>query len=259
MNIRQQLIPKNPFTRPGILLKKVTAVTVHYTGDPGATAQNIRDYFAGTCISQKRYASCHYAVGLSGEIIRLIPETEISYCTSQANSYSISIETCHPDATGKFTPASEQALIELAATLCGKYGLTPSADVLRHYDVTGKICPLYYVAHPGLWAPFRQAVADCMAGKAYTLPSYGTAIGTWEAKSDTTGRFAVKSGHTYQFRITAPSEPVFVNGSPSFRLVSRSRSGSDYFFKFLAAGKQGDSCGFYLNGRIMPIAIATIQ
>lgn len=260
MNLRQQLIPKNQFTRPGIQLRKITAVAVHYTGDPGATAQNIRDYFGGTCIQQKRYASCHYAVGLNGEIIRLIPESEISYCTNQANSYSISIEVCHPDATGKFTPAAEQALIELAASLCRKYGLNPlSGGLIRHYDVTGKRCPLYYVARPALWTQLRQSVAACMAGKAYTLPSYGTAVGSFAVKSDTTGRFYVKSGRIYQFRITAPTAPVFENGSPSFQLVSRARSGSDYFFKFKAVGKPGDSCGFYLDSRKTPIAVATIQ
>jgi N-acetylmuramoyl-L-alanine amidase len=233
---------------------------VHYAGDPGATAQNIHDYFDGTCITAKRYASCHYAVGLAGEIVQLIPESEISYCTNQANSYSISIETCHPDATGKFTDASEQALIELVAAICKKYGLNPAASgVIRHYDVTDKQCPLYYVTHPGAWPVFKEAVADCIAGRAYTLPSSGKNIGIFPVKSDTTGNFTVLAGHTYQFKITAPAKPALVNGSSPFKLISQSQSGDDYFFKFQAIGKPGDGCGFYLEGAKSPVAVATIK
>ena len=260
MTISEQLIPKNQYTRPGIRLKKVTALAIHYAGDPGATAKNIRDYFGGPCIAAMRYASCHFAVGLAGEIIRLIPEDELSYCTNQANTYTLSIETCHPDSSGKFTAAGEHSLIELAASLCKKYSLNPlSGGLIRHYDVTGKQCPLYYVKHPGLWTQFRQAVADCMAGRPYTLPSYGTVVGTFPAKSDTTGRFYVQDGHTYQFKITAAGKPAFGAGSSSFRLVSQSQSGNDYFFKFQAVGRPGDGCGFYLNGGKTPIAIATIK
>lgn len=32
------------------------------------------------------------------------------------------------------------------------------ADVIRHYDVTGKVCPKYYVDHPEAWEDFRSAL-----------------------------------------------------------------------------------------------------
>ena len=35
-------------------------------------------------------------------------------------------------------------------------------DVIRHYDVTEKLCPLYYVEHPEAWDAFRTDVADAM-------------------------------------------------------------------------------------------------
>ena len=35
-------------------------------------------------------------------------------------------------------------------------------DVIRHYDVTEKRCPLYYVEHPEAWDAFRTDVADAM-------------------------------------------------------------------------------------------------
>ena len=30
--------------------------------------------------------------------------------------------------------------------------------MIRHYDVTGKICPKYYVDHPDKWEEFLQDV-----------------------------------------------------------------------------------------------------
>ena len=91
-------------------------------------------------------------MGLQGEVIQCIPLDEISYCTNQANSYSISIECCHPDSTGKFTEATEQSLAELCAYLLEKFGLGVE-DIIRHYDVTGKQCPLY-------WSPTKYQSAE---------------------------------------------------------------------------------------------------
>ena len=41
--------------------------------------------------------------------------------------------------------------------LCEEFDLAP-ADVIRHYDVTGKICPKYYVDHPEAWEDFHSAL-----------------------------------------------------------------------------------------------------
>ena len=48
------------------------------------------------------------------------------------------------------------ALIQLVDWLCQTYGLNPKTDVIRHYDVTGKECPKYYVDHPDAWEQFIQ-------------------------------------------------------------------------------------------------------
>ncbi|MGN1107083.1 MAG: N-acetylmuramoyl-L-alanine amidase, partial [Huintestinicola sp.] len=100
-------------------------------------------------------------------IIQCIPTDEWSYCTNQANGYSISIECCHPDSTGKFTEATESSLIELCAYLCRKFGLT-SDDIIRHYDVTGKHCPLWYVSHPEDFKAFKERVRTALSGTSDT-------------------------------------------------------------------------------------------
>ena len=97
MKITDAYLPINKHSRPGSKIKP-TKIAVHYVGNAGSSAKGNRNYFA----SGKVYASSHYIIGLEGEILRLIPEDEISYCTNQANSYTISIECCHPDNTGKF-------------------------------------------------------------------------------------------------------------------------------------------------------------
>lgn len=146
MKITDALLTPNKFSRPQIPLKNVKKVVLHYVGNPNSTAMANRNYFE----NQKnggRYVSSHYIVGLGGEILRCVPENEVAYCSNRANTYSISIECCHPDASGKFTAETENSAAELCAYLLKKYGLTVD-DLIRHYDVTGKQCPLY-------WAPTK--------------------------------------------------------------------------------------------------------
>ena len=155
MKITEMFLTPNKYSRPQIKLERVTKIAVHYVGNPNTSAAANRSYFENQKNGGK-YVSSHFIVGLDGEIIQCIPLDEWSYCTNQANGYSISIECCHPDSSGKFTDATEKALAELCAYLCKKFGLDPMNDIIRHYDVTGRQCPLY-------WSPTKyvsKAVAD---------------------------------------------------------------------------------------------------
>lgn len=126
--------------RPYEKRKKTTAIAVHYIGNAGTSAEANRNYFQ----NNNDDVSANYIIGLNGEIICCIPPDEVAWCTCQANSYSVSIENCHPDSTGKFNSKTYQSLVELCAYLCRKYGLDES-DLIRHYDVTGKVCPKGFV------------------------------------------------------------------------------------------------------------------
>ncbi|MDE6710129.1 MAG: amidase [Oscillospiraceae bacterium] len=156
MKIEQKLLTPNKYSRPQIALKNVTKIAVHYVGNPNTSAMANRNYFENQKTAG-RYVSSHFIVGLQGEIIQCIPLNEISYCTNQANSYSVSIECCHPDSTGKFTEKTEQSLAELCAYLIEKFGLGVD-DIIRHYDVTGKQCPLY-------WSPTKYQSAEAANGR----------------------------------------------------------------------------------------------
>ena len=140
-------------------LEKVNGIVVHYTANPGTTAQQNRDYFEGLAQSGETHASSHFVIGISGEIIQCIPCNEIAYASNDRNSDTVSIECCIPDDTGKFTDATYGSLVHLVTWLMGRYDLTTD-DVIRHYDVTGKACPKYYVENEAAWEQFKSDLVD---------------------------------------------------------------------------------------------------
>jgi N-acetylmuramoyl-L-alanine amidase CwlA len=79
---------------------------------------------------------------------------------ASTNNYKfLGIECCHPDASGKFSDKTRSALVELVATLCNKYGFAVQKDVYRHYDVSGKSCPLWYVNNPAEWDKLKNDIS----------------------------------------------------------------------------------------------------
>lgn len=156
-----QLLDVNAYSRPGIRTEQITGIVIHYTANPGSTAQENRDYFNGLQYSHETEASSNFVIGLDGEIIQCVPTWEVAYASNERNIDTVSIECCHPDESGAFTDATYRSLVRLTAWLCEKFGLTQD-DVIRHYDVTGKICPKYFVEHEDAWAEFRENVGRAM-------------------------------------------------------------------------------------------------
>ncbi len=157
-NITKDYLTINEYSRPGTELKEVNAIVVHYVGNPGTTAAQNRSYFENLKDTHITSASSHYIIGLDGEIIQCVPLDEISYASNERNKDTIAIECCHPDETGQFTTATYKSLVKLTASLCKTYGLQPETEVIRHYDITGKCCPLYYVEHEDEWYGFKLDV-----------------------------------------------------------------------------------------------------
>ena len=161
--VEKDYLTVNPYSRPGEPLEKINGVVIHYVGNPGTTAHANRNYFQSLSSGREdTYASSHFIVGLEGEVIQCVPLTEIAYASNTRNGDTVSIEVCHPDETGEFSPVTYDRTVELTAWLCREFRLDPSQDVIRHYDVTGKECPRYYVEHPEAWDDFRADVASEM-------------------------------------------------------------------------------------------------
>lgn len=150
-----QLIGKDGAARSGNRLACVRDVVIHYVGNPGTTAQQNRDYFDSPASS----VSSHFVIGLDGEVIQCLPLDEQSSASNWRNHDTISIEVCHPDDSGAFTEASYESLVKLTVWLCDQFGLREE-NLLRHYDVTQKNCPLYYVTHEDAWEQFKLDVSS---------------------------------------------------------------------------------------------------
>lgn len=86
-----------------------------------------------------------------------MPTWEVAYASNSRNYDTVSIECCHPDETGEFTAETYRSVVQLTAWLCEKFGLD-SEDVIRHYDITGKDCPRYFVEHEDAWEIFKENV-----------------------------------------------------------------------------------------------------
>ncbi len=148
-----QFIDIGQTARTGVKLETVRDIVIHYVGNPDTSAQQNRDYF-NTPGSE---VDSHFIIGLEGEVIQCLPLNEKSAASNWRNKDTISIEVCHPDKTGEFTEATYQALIKLISFLCDTCKLSEK-HIIRHYDITGKECPIYYVQHEGKWMQLKTDV-----------------------------------------------------------------------------------------------------
>ena len=167
-DIDVELLTVNPYSRPGTETKKITGVVVHYTANPGATAMDNRNYFENLKDSHETKVSSNFVVGLEGEIVQCVPTWEEAYASNSRNIDTVSIECCHPDESGKFNDKTYQSMVELSAWLCLKFDLDEN-DVIRHYDVTGKDCPKYFVENEKAWERFRKDVGKQLEILIYKL------------------------------------------------------------------------------------------
>lgn len=153
MRIYKKLLKLNPYNvTQGIFTPK--RIVIHYTGDVNATADALSKFNDNTAKGYfKDYknqinTSEHFIVGFDGKIImkvdpsnnKIIPH----HVGSVYNPTSIGIEVCYNKESGEFTEAAINALSELVPYLMKKYNIDYK-NVVRHYDLTRKLCPYYYV------------------------------------------------------------------------------------------------------------------
>ena len=160
--IIEDYLEPNKYSRSQKVLKKVKGIVVHFVDNPGSTAKENRNYFNNLGKTHVRKASSHFIIGLEGEIIQCIPLGEVAYASKTRNKDTISIECCHEDSGGKFNKKTARSLVRLADWLCRTYNITEE-QVIRHYDVTGKMCPRYYVEHPKAWKKLKKRIRKKIA------------------------------------------------------------------------------------------------
>ncbi len=160
-DIDVELLTVNPYSRPGTETSKIKGIVVHYTANPGATAIANRNYFEGLKDSHLTKTSSNFIIGLEGEIVQCVPTWEVAYASNDRNIDTVSIECCHPDESGEFLEDTYQSMVQLCAWLCLKFDLSEK-DIIRHYDVTGKNCPKYFVEDEKAWENFQKDVKKAL-------------------------------------------------------------------------------------------------
>lgn len=161
----------NKYGRPGTKRRRTTKIAWHFTGQHDVSAKNTVSYFSNVVANGYRvngryiYASSHLVVGLEGEIYHIIPFNEIAYTTNSANAYSVGVECATTGSDDHYTDKEYVSMIKTGAWLAKLYGLDPRKDFIRHYDVTGKICPRYFVNHKSQWEQFKLDCYNYMIGK----------------------------------------------------------------------------------------------
>lgn len=150
-----RLIDVDGTSRRGEELEDVQDIVIHYVGNPGTTAEQNRCYYC----NPESSVSSHFLIGLDGEILQCLPLYEKSSATNWRNADTISIEVCHPDESGAFNSATYASLVRLTAWLLAACDLDQD-HIIRHYDVTGKECPKYFVVNEQAWEQFKSDAAE---------------------------------------------------------------------------------------------------
>lgn len=145
--------------------QSVEYIVVHYTANNGDTAQGNGNYFA----QANRNASAHYFVDENTIVQSVLDNDTAWHCGAKSyrhekcrNDNSIGVEMCsEKDSNGQYyiNEQTQNTAIVLVKTLMEKYNI-PLENVLRHYDVTGKMCPEPFVRNQVQWLDFKQKLTE---------------------------------------------------------------------------------------------------
>ena len=146
--------------------RSIQYIVIHYVGATGGSEANAK-YFGSKNVG----ASAHYFVGHVGEpICQVVRDEDIAwhcgttgtyYCGCR-NANSIGIELCcwqNADGTWRFDDETVDAAVDLVRNLMDTYDIDVD-HVIRHYDVTHKVCPEPYVRDEAGWRAFKARLVD---------------------------------------------------------------------------------------------------
>ena len=145
--------------------RKIKYIVIHYTANNGDTAKGNADYFKNTY----RGASAHYFVD-DNSIYQCVLDKDVSwhcgttglyYHNECRNSNSIGIEMCsRKNSKGDyyFTDSVIDNCIYLVTDLMMKYNIDLN-HIVRHYDVTHKICPAPLISDES-WNDFKNKISN---------------------------------------------------------------------------------------------------
>ena len=175
MEVKEMLAHPSNFTKGR--KQKIQYIVVHYTANNGDTAEGNGKYFSGA----DRNTSAHYFVD-EIKIVRSVFDKDTAWhCGAKIyrhkkcrNENSIGVEMCRKkDSNGQYyiNQKTQNNAAELVKWLMKKYDI-PIENVLRHYDVTGKLCPEPFAKNQKLWLDFKQKLLQSKEVKKEMLYNY---------------------------------------------------------------------------------------
>lgn len=142
---------------------KIKYIVMHYTGNDGDSDEANANYFK----TPDRGASAHYFID-DDSVTQSVPDNYTAWhCGAKSyrhpecrNANSIGVEMCDTRINGTYdvSPETLENAVTLVKSLMAKYHI-PVENVIRHYDVTGKLCPAYFVNDTGSWKAFRNRLS----------------------------------------------------------------------------------------------------
>jgi N-acetylmuramoyl-L-alanine amidase CwlA len=182
-------------------LSKIKYIVIHYTANDGDTDEGNGNYFKNNVVE----VSAHYFVD-DDSVTQSVPDNYVAwsvggnraknykstggakYYGKCTNTNSISVEICDDVRNGVVYPsaATINNAVALVKSLMKKYNI-PVENVIRHFDVTGKLCPAYWVDNDKWLKEFRNKL---------TGVSTGTSANKTTAKSEDYNMKTIKKGST---------------------------------------------------------------
>jgi hypothetical protein len=159
-------------TRPAIKLKELRGLIVHYTAGRGSgnTAGIYKKVWEDSSVIG---VGAHYAID-EFDLVQYVPEDEVVYHSgardykepaalfeNSPNNYTVGIEICITK--GQDYSKIEKRAIQFCGDFLSKYNLTTDS-MFRHFDMTGKACPLQYI-ESAKWLAFISEVNKYMLDK----------------------------------------------------------------------------------------------
>lgn len=165
----------------------VKYIVIHYTANDGDTDESNGRYFHNNILSPG--SSAHYFVD-SDSATESVPVNYVAWAVGGSkwkgttgaryygvvnNTNSISIEICDDIKDGKYYPSQKtiENTLSLVEHLMKTYGI-PKENVIRHYDVTGKPCPSYWIDDDlwrnEFWNKIGSNVKPLAEGNPYPKP-----------------------------------------------------------------------------------------
>lgn len=254
MKRKTKYTPHN-YTKSSRTKKNINYIVIHFTSGDGDTAKNNVIYF----FNGYRGASAHDFVDHLGTIWSSVKEKDTAWhcgakvyksgCSAR-NSNSIGIEICsnYEDGFYYFKEKALEDAAALAACYMIKYNI-PISNVVRHYDVTGKVCPAPMIGskknpHHGmtgeaLWKKFKEMILDHYNNDTIVLNGK-----SYSKKATCSVKYQVTTKSGINLRKTAPSGTVLtaIPKGAVIDVVSTQMVGKNTWGKTTYDGKTGWCC-----------------